>query len=66
MQPSRAGSAMPLETRYCTQASTSAIAAYRSGPLSALTKLRPKPDEPRTFGANTAMPRSTRDWNSGP
>jgi hypothetical protein len=28
----------------------------RSAPLSRLTNFFPKPDEPRTFGAKTAMP----------
>ena len=34
----------------------SRTASTRSAPLSRLTKRLPKPDEPRTLGANTPMP----------
>src|SRR4051794_5065515 len=58
--------ATPASRRYATQEATSAIASYRNGPLSAFTNFRPKPDDPRTFGANTAMPCAASDWNNGP
>ena len=64
MHPICPGSAMAASTRYRTQAATSEMAPTRSAPLSALTNVRPNPEEPRTFGAKTAMPQATSDWNS--
>ena len=40
--------------------STSAKDASRAGPSSAAVNARPKPPEPRTFGANTVNPAATR------
>ena len=54
--PRRPGSAMPLSTKKREVEAMSSIASNRNAPLSKLTKRLPKPDEPRTFGAKTAMP----------
>jgi hypothetical protein len=39
------------------------MAPKRFSRSSATRKARPNPDDPRTFGANTAMPAATSDWN---
>ena len=62
MIPIRLGSAIPVVTAKSTVAATSSIAPFRSAPSSRPTKRRPKPDEPRTFGARTEIPAATRAW----
>ena len=62
MIPIRRGSAMPAFTTYSTQASMSRTPSRRSAPLSRFTKRLPKPEEPRTLGASTAMPRASSAW----
>ena len=46
-------------------ARTSANAAYRPCTSSACTNSRPKPDEPRMFGANTVIPAAASAWCCG-
>ncbi len=62
MMPMRFGSARPASTTASTQALMSLTPSTRSAPLSRLTNLLPKPEEPRTLGAKTAMPRESSAW----
>ena len=63
MMPRRFGSAMPASiTTKRAQVSRSRTPSWRSAPLSRLTKRLPKPDEPRTLGAKTPMPRASSAW----
>src|SRR3954468_15859785 len=67
---------MPSATSASTVVRTSANDASRAGPSSAVVNARPKPPDPRTFGANTVNPAATRlcatgdqlgrSWPSGP
>ena len=62
MMPMRFGSATPALTTESTQALMSLTPSKRSAPLSRLTNRFPKPEEPRTLGAKTAMPRERSAW----
>jgi len=53
---------MPFETRKSAQLLMSFTPFARRGPLSRFTDFLPKPDEPRTFGANTPMPCESSAW----
>ena len=59
MIPTRFGSAAPAFTTASTHETMSFTAFTRSAPLSRFTNRLPKPDEPRTFGAKTAIPWDT-------
>jgi hypothetical protein len=56
---------MPAVTRAATVVRTSSKDAARAAPSSEVRKARPKPPEPRTFGAKTVKPVATRLWATG-
>ena len=62
MMPMRFGSASPDLTTASTQSLMSLTPSKRSAPLSRLTNVFPNPEDPRTFGAKTAMPRERSAW----
>ena len=59
MIPIRPGAATPARTTASTQAWMSLTPSTRKAPLSRFTNRFPKPEEPRTLGAKTAMPRES-------